>query len=94
MFACGRYAACCGAHTVRNAVCAQSSKAAHVLEHIFATLVAAEAELALDGAEVHRMLHNLRIVGKAVCHIVERLYKRCGGLHLQQLVHNADVLLH
>ena len=79
---------------MRDAVCVQVSKAAHVLEHIFATLVAPGVNLAFDGAKVHRVLHDLRIVGKVPSHIVERLYKRCGSLHLQQLVHNADVLLH
>ena len=97
--ACGAHAVrmrcACGARAVCNAVCVQSSKAAaHVLEHILAVFIAAEAELALNGAEVHGMLHDLRIVGKVVQHIVERLSKRCGSFHLQQLVHNTDVLLH
>eukprot|EP00964_Phaeocystis_antarctica_P100761 scaffold66327_cov58-Phaeocystis_antarctica.AAC.8 len=93
--ACGAHAVrmrcACGARAVCNAVCVQSSKAAaHVLEHILAVFIAAEAELALNGAEVHGMLHDLRIVGKVVQHIVERLSKRCGSFHLQQLVHNTD----
>ena len=83
-----------GAHAVRSAACVQLSEAAHVLEHVFAALVAAVAELAFDGAEVHRMLHHLRIVVTADCRIVKRLCKRCGSLHIQQFVHNANVLLH
>ena len=77
-----------------HAACVQLSKAAHVLEHILPTLVAAKAELAFDGAEVHGVLHDLRIVFKAEGHIVDGLQKKFGSLHLQQRVDDADVLSH